>query len=281
MRVLVTGSGGQLGQALRGRLADGHDVIWTDLDDLDVRDLAAIRELLAETGPDTVVHLAAMTQVDQCEQQPQRAYEVNALGTRYLAIAAREVDAELLMISTDYVFDGRSGRPYQEYDDPNPLNAYGRSKLHGERAVQALTPKHYIVRTSGLFGPGGMNFVEAILRAAREKKHLAVVADQVCRPTYAPHLAGAVAMIAGSGNYGVYHVASTGEVSWAAFARAILDQAGLSKVAVDEIQTAELARPAARPAYSVLDTRAFELTFGDALASWGEGLVDYLAGERK
>lgn len=280
MKVLVTGSGGQLGQALRERLGDGHEVIWTDLDELDVRDLPATRELLAESCPDAVLHLAAMTQVDQCEQQPQRAYEVNALGTRYLALAAREVGAELLMISTDYVFDGRAGRAYLEYDDPNPLNAYGRSKFHGERAVQALCPRHYIVRTSGLFGPGGPNFVEAILRAVREKKRLAVVADQVCRPTYADHLAGAVVQIAGSGNYGIYHVASAGETSWAHFARAILSEAGLTRVAVDDITTADLARPAARPAYSVLDTRAFELTFGDALASWRDGLAEYLAGER-
>ena len=277
MKLLVTGAEGQLGRALRASLGAGYDVIWTDLDELDVRDLAGLRDVLAQAGPDVVIHLAAMTQVDACEQQPERAYEVNALGSRFLALAAREIDAELLMISTDYVFGGGARRPYLEYDDPDPINSYGRSKMHGERAVMMLTPKHYVVRTSGLFAPGGANFVTAIERAGRQKPRIEVVADQVCRPTFAAHLADAVAMLAGSGNYGIYHVASAGETSWAEFARAILAEAGLERVTVAEISSDQLNRPARRPAYSVLDTRAFELTFGHALPSWREGLAQYFA----
>lgn len=278
MRLLVTGANGQLGQALRTCLEPRHEVVWTDLDDLDVRDLAGVRGVIGEHRPQGILHLAATTQVDACEARPEATYEVNALGARYVALAAAEAGAELIFISTDYVFDGRATRPYLEYDDCDPLNAYGRSKLYGERAVAALLPRHYIVRTSGLFGPGGRNFVEAILTARKRGNPLRVVRDQVCRPTYAPHLAEALRRMVGSGNYGTYHVASTGETSWFDLARAVLSAAGHDPDAVEPITSGQLQRPARRPAYSALDTRAYELTFGQALPNWMEGLRAYLAG---
>jgi dTDP-4-dehydrorhamnose reductase len=277
MRILVTGANGQLGQALRAALEPRHDVMWTDLEDLDVRDLAGVRGFVGEQRPEAVLHLAATTQVDACEARPEATYEVNALGARYVALAAAEAGAEMVFISTDYVFNGRAGRAYLEYDDCDPLNVYGHSKLYGERAVTTLLARHYVVRTSGLFGPGGRNFVMAILAARARGEHLRVVRDQICRPTYAEHLAEAIRRIVGSGNYGTYHVASTGEASWFEIARTILAEAGFAAYEVEPIASSELARPAQRPAYSVLDTRAYELTFGHALPNWKEGLRAYLA----
>ncbi len=276
MKILVTGADGQLGQALREVLEPRHDVLWTDLGDLDVRDLVGVRAFVAEARPEAILHLAATTQVDACERHPETAYEVNALGARFMALAAREVDAEMTLISTDYVFDGRATEPYQEYDQPGPLNAYGRSKLHGERAVAAVLPRHTIVRTSGLFGRGGQNFVAAILAAHGRGERLRVVHDQVCRPTYAAHLAQALGRMVGSGNYGTFHVASAGETSWHAFACAILESAGHDPGGIEAIGSDRLERSARRPAYSVLSTRAYELTFGQVLPNWKEGLRDYL-----
>ena len=277
MKILVTGAGGQLGHALHEVLPARHEVLWTDLEDLDVRDLAALRTFMAAERPAAVLHLAAVTHVDACETQADRAYEVNALGTRFVALAAREVDAEVLFVSTDYVFDGCSRRPYEEYDEPAPLNVYGRTKLQGERALAMLVGRHYIVRTSGLFGEGGNNFVATILKAQQHQPTLQVVVDQVCRPTYAGHLAEAIAQIIGSGNDGAYHVASAGEASWFEFTRVILEKAGHGPWGVEPISSEELGRPARRPAYSVLGTRAYEYTFGHVLPSWEDGLEAYLA----
>jgi len=276
MRILVTGADGQLGAALRPQLESRHDIVWTDRDDLDVRDLAGVRAGLLAQRPELILHLAAWTQVDACEQHPDRAYEVNALGTRYVALAAREIGARVLLVSTDYVFDGELGRPYREYDNPAPLNVYGWSKLNAERILAALVPEHIIVRTSGLFGSGGANFPEAILRAAAGEGRLRVVDDQVCRPTYAPHLAEALAAIVAAPQPGSYHVASAGETSWCAFAREILSAAGGDPKRVEPVSSAAWGRPARRPRQSVLDTHAFEMTCGHVLPHWREGLGDFL-----
>ncbi|MFH1144043.1 MAG: dTDP-4-dehydrorhamnose reductase [Candidatus Eisenbacteria bacterium] len=277
MKILVTGAAGQLGQALRSVLEPRHAVSWTDRDELDVRDLAALRAWVREQRPEAIVHLAARTDVDGCEGQGEIAFEINSLGTRYAALAARESGARLVFLSSDYVFDGAQARPYLEYDDPHPLNVYGWSKVHGERAVRELAGDHFIVRTSGLFACGGCNFPEAILRAAGEGRAIEVVDDQICRPTYAPHLAEAVGMLLESTCFGTYHVASAGATSWCDFARAILSEAGLDPSLVRPIPSGRLGRPARRPAQSVLDTRAFELTFGRVLPSWREGLGEFFA----
>ncbi len=276
MRILVTGANGQLGHALRAALEPRHEVTWTDLEELDVRDLAAVRGLMGAERPQAVLHLAATTQVDACEARPEATHEINALGARYVAIAAAEAGAEMVFISTDYVFNGRAGRPYLEYDDCDPLNVYGLSKLHGERVVAAILPRHYVVRTSGLFGPGGRNFIAAILAACGRGEPLRVVRDQICRPTYAEHLAEAIRRLVGSGAYGTYHVASAGEASWYEVARTVLAQAGQAACPIEPISSQDLGRPARRPPYSVLDTRAYELTFGHALPNWKDGLRAYL-----
>jgi dTDP-4-dehydrorhamnose reductase len=275
MKILITGAEGQLGRQLCDTLDNQHDLLATDLEELDVRDLSQIRQAMDEWRPDCVVHLAAMTQVDLCEAQAERAFDINALGSQYLALAAADVGAEMVTISTDYVFDGLCNRPYQPYDTPAPLNIYGWSKLHGERAVRDLLPRHYILRTSGLFGSGGTNFVSAILGKKRTGERFSVVADQRCRPTYAGHLAESICRVIGSGNYGLYHVASAGETTWFEFARAIVEQAGGDPEMISPTAATELALPAKRPLYSVLDTRSFENTFGYLLPPWQNGLDDY------
>jgi len=277
MRILVTGAAGQLGQALRGVLEPRHEVAWTDREELDVRDLSAVRAFVREQRPAAIVHLAALTDVDGCERHPEIAFEVNSLGGRYTALAAREAGARLLLVSSDYVFDGRLERPYREYDNPDPVNVYGWSKLHAERALRELGGDSVIVRTSGLFGAGGRNFPEAILQATRSGAAVEVVRDQICRPTYAPHLAAAIGLMLEARNPGTYHVASAGEASWFEFARAVVAAAGRDPALVIPITSDRLGRPARRPAQSVLDTRAYELTFGQVLPSWSEGLAEFLA----
>jgi dTDP-4-dehydrorhamnose reductase len=280
MRILVTGAAGQLGRALRPALEPRHAVTWTDLPQLDVCDEDALRAAARAGRPEAILHLAAWTDVDACEADPARASRINAQGTRHAAGAAAEVGARLVFLSTDYVFDGRLARPYREDDAPNPLNAYGRSKLEGEAAVTELAPRHRIVRTSGLFGPGGANFPGAILRARARDGRVRVVADQTCRPTFAAHLAAALASIVEDEGDGVLHVASTGATSWFEFARAVLLAAGDDPSAVEPIASVALGRRAHRPANSVLDTRAYEAAFG-RLPHWSEGLPAFLAAWRE
>jgi dTDP-4-dehydrorhamnose reductase len=280
MKILVTGADGQLGQALRPVLEPRHKVRWTDLHDLDVCDAADTLAAVRESRPEVILHLAAWTDVDACEAEPERALRVNALGTRHVAQAAAVVGARVVFLSTDYVFDGRLARPYRESDAPNPLNVYGRSKLEGEAAVRSLAARYRIVRTSGLFGPGGRNFPAAILRARARDGRVRVVTDQVCRPTYTGHLVEALAAIVETEADGVLHVASEGATSWYEFARAILRAAGADETAVEPITSAALARPARRPENSVLATQAYETGYGCRLPHWAEGLSEFLAAWR-
>lgn len=277
MKILVTGADGQLGRALRDALDPNHEIVWTDRGELDINDPAALRAATRSFRPDAIMHLAALTQVDDCERDPEAAFTTNTLGTRHVAQLARELSARLFFISSDYVFDGCLGRAYQEYDTPMPLNVYGWTKLHGERAVAALVSNHVIVRTSGLFGQGGTNFVAAVLAARERDGRVRVVNDQVCRPTYAGDLAGAIARMLAGGACGTYHVASAGPVSWFEFAQAALQAAGSDPAAVIPISSRELDRPARRPAYSVLDTRAYEAVFGMTLPHWRAGLARCVA----
>lgn len=280
MRILVTGADGQLGRALRPALEPRHAVRWTDLDDLDVCDAASVRAGVRAADPEVILHLAAWTDVDGCEAEPETAFRMNALGTHHVAQAAAEIGARLVFLSTDYVFDGLAERPYREDDAPNAINVYGRSKLDAERTVQRLVAPYRIVRTSGLFGAGERNFPAAILRAYARDGRVSVVTDQVCRPTYAGHLADALAEILGADGSGILHVASAGATSWFEFARAVLQASGADPRAVEPIRSEALGRPARRPANSVLDTTAYERAFGHPLPPWSEGLTAYLAARR-
>ncbi|MEB3328031.1 MAG: dTDP-4-dehydrorhamnose reductase [Candidatus Sericytochromatia bacterium] len=276
-KVLVTGAGGMLAADLVPALvAGGHEVVAARRADLDVTAPAAVRELLAQTRPDVVVHAAAYTRVDDAEADPDAAHRVNATGTALVAEASRAVGASMLFVSTDYVFDGRSDQPYGVEADPAPLSAYGRSKLAGEEAVRETLATHWIVRTSWLYGRGGPNFVDTMRRLARQQPTLRVVADQVGSPTWTVHLARALVALLASGHHGTYHAAGRGHCSWHGLASRVVALEGLA-TPVEAITTAELPRPAARPAWSVLDTASLRQAGVPALAPWEEGLAAYLA----
>lgn len=256
MRILITGAGGQVGVDLVhafGAAPAGHQVHGFDRDRLDVVDGMAVREVFADVEPDVVVHGAAWTAVDACESDPQRAEAVNARATRHVVQAAHAVGARVLYLSTDYVFDGTKGSPYVEDDQPNPVSVYGRTKLAGE---QAMGPADTVVRTSWVCGRHGANMVKTILRLAEDHERLAFVDDQRGHPTFAEDLAQAIVGLVEGGHAGTFHVTNQGATTWFGFARAVLEAAGDDPDRVDPITTAQMPRPAPRPANSVLENRA-------------------------
>jgi dTDP-4-dehydrorhamnose reductase len=258
MRVLITGAGGQLGRELVEAFAD-HDTIACTRETLDVTDRDQVLQVVDHLRPDAIVHAAAWTDVDGCETEPDRALEVNALGTRYLAGAARMVDARICYVSTDYVFDGRSGRPYSEWDQTNPLSSYGRSKLGGERELSA---DDTIVRTSWVCGKHGKNFVKTVLDRAVRGLELKVVKDQHGCFTLADDLAVTIRHLVVDRRPGIFHVTNQGPTTWYRLACDTLIAAGLELTPVQPISTSDLRppRPAPRPAYSVLDNAALRLS---------------------
>jgi dTDP-4-dehydrorhamnose reductase len=261
VKVLVTGAGGQLGWDVAAVCsAAGDEVIAASRSDLDVGDRDAIYQAVLSLAPDVVVHAGAWTAVDACEGDPDRAYRVNALGTRWVADASRRAGAYLCYVSTDYVFDGTKSGPYVEWDATNPQSIYGRSKLGGEHEVAALAPGASIVRTSWVCGEHGHNMVKTVLGLA-DRPSLAFVDDQRGCPTFTADLAVAIRRLAAARIPGTFHVTNQGEVSWYEFVRAILSAAGLDPAKVRPITTADLdpPRPAPRPANSVLDNAALRL----------------------
>lgn len=276
MKILVTGAGGMLGADLVARLSGGHEVIGVTRQEYDVTDETGVRAFTAEARPDWVIHCAAFTNVDGCEKEPDKAYRVNAEGTRNVARACWGAGARLLCVSTDYVYDGSKGEPYVETDPVRPLNVYGSSKLKGEQEALKALPEALIVRTSWLFGKNGPNFVKAVLSQAGIKPRLSVVADQVGNPTYTPDLAGGLARLVEAGASGVVHVSNSGQCSWFEYAKKILEMSGAKGTEVEPISTAELGRPALRPAYSVLSNEKYNSITGHRLRDWQEALAEYL-----
>jgi dTDP-4-dehydrorhamnose reductase len=278
--VLVTGAAGQLGQALCRRL--GSRLAWAGgRAELDVRDADAVRRLVGAVRPDVVVNASAYNKVDAAETEPGEALAVNAEAPLHLARAAREVGALMVHVSTDYVFDGRASEPYREEDAPNPVSAYGVSKLAGELLVATATPNWLVVRTSAVFGAGGSkakggSFVERILARARAGEPLRVVADQVFSPTYAPDLAGGILALLEARARGLVHVTNQGSCTWNEMAAAALDIAGLH-VPVQAIRTEVLGAPARRPAYSVLGNARYSGLGLTPLRPWREALREMLA----
>jgi dTDP-4-dehydrorhamnose reductase len=271
-RLLVTGAGGMLGSDVV-RIA-GPDAVGMARSDLDVTDADAVRRAFEETRPDVVINCAAWTDVDGAEAHEAAATALNGRAAGIVAAAACEVGAAIVHPSTDYVFDGASERPYVESDSVAPQSAYGRSKLAGEEAVAAANERHFVVRTSWLFGTHGKNFVETMLGLGRERDELKVVDDQIGRPTYTGHLAEALVELAGTDAYGIHHIAGGGEpCSWFGFATAIFGNADVD-VRVEPCTTEEFPRPAQRPAYSVLDS---ERPDPIRLPDWRSGLAAYLS----
>jgi dTDP-4-dehydrorhamnose reductase len=252
----------------------GHRVIGLTRADLDITDGAWVDEVVSGSRPEVVVNCAAWTDVDGAEDHEPEATRVNSEAAGVAAAAAASVGAKVLYPSTDYVFDGRKRSPYLESDVTSPLSAYGRSKLSGETSVQVANERHFIVRSSWLYGVGGRNFVETMLALAEaDQPEVLVVSDQVGCPTYTAHLAAAIAALIDGDAYGIHHVAGGGSCSWYEFAQEIFDQSGV-ECRVMAATTDMLERKAPRPAYSVLGTDRRD---APALPSWREGLAAYLA----
>lgn len=279
LRVLVTGSGGQLGRALVARLGD-RVALAADRAALDVADAAAVSRVVREARPDLVLNAAAYNDVDGAESEREHAFAVNGLGPANLARACQEAGARLVHVSTDYVFDGAQSCPYREDDAPNPLSVYGTSKLAGERAVLEAGCPRLLIRTSGVFGAGGSrvkggSFVDRIMVRARSGQPLSVVCDQVFSPTYAEDLASALLALVEQGAEGLVHVTNSGSCSWHGLAEAALRLAGIS-VPVVEIRAEQLARPARRPAFSVLANVRYRALGLASLRPWHEALSESL-----
>lgn len=274
MRLLVAGAAGMLGRdVMDAATARGDDCVGLAHADLDVTDGAAVAAAVREIAPEAIINCAAWTAVDGAEQDEVSAFAVNAHGAGNLARAAVEVGARLVQVSSDYVFDGAATVPYLESDRTAPQTAYGRTKLAGEHAVLATSTAHAVVRSSWLFGVHGRNFVATMLaQADAGRRDVSVVTDQIGCPTFTGHLAVRLLEHAASGRGGIFHAAAAGWCSWNEFAREIFAAAGIDMVVLDTTSD-ELARPAQRPAWSVLGTERS----GSVLPPWREGLAAYLA----
>src|SRR3954470_22818719 len=274
MKLLVTGAAGMLSRdVLLAAGNAGHDVVGYGRAELDVTSAEVLRRKFDLERPDVVINCAAWTQVDGAEEAEEQAFAVNGKGAGNVAAAAAEIEARILHVSTDYVFDGAKGGAYVESDQPAPLSAYGRTKLAGEEATAAANKRHFVVRSSWLFGIGGSNFVETMLRLASTQNEVLVVRDQVGSPTYTWHLAyGIVRLIEGI-EFGIHHMAAAGSCSWYDFAREIFEQAKV-ECRVLSGTTEMLGRPAPRPAYSALTSQREHAI---ELPSWRDGLAAYLS----
>ncbi len=274
MRVLITGAGGQLGRDLHIHCeAQGDEVIPGTHATLDVGDRDAVYQAITGVRPDVVLHAGAYTAVDACETEVETAYRVNALGTRWVADAARRVGAYLCYVSTDYVFDGTKEDPYVEWDRTNPQSVYGRSKWGGEQEVAAHAPGASVVRTSWVCGEHGRNMVRTVLSLA-DRPELAFVDDQRGHPSFTADLAVGIRRLAAARMPGVFHMTNQGDVSWYEFVRDVLAAAGHDPAKVRPIKTDELdpPRPAPRPANSVLDNAALRLAGEPLLPHYRESL---------
>jgi dTDP-4-dehydrorhamnose reductase len=279
-RILVIGAKGMLGTDLVQELRSSFpkdEVFGWDIDEIDITEENNTVARIQSVQPGIVINVAAYTDVDGCELHEEQAFAVNAEGMRHVALGARRCGAKVVYLSTDYIFDGKKGKPYLEDDPPHPLSVYGRSKLKGEQYVQKLVKDALIVRTQWLYGRHGNSFVASILRQAREKEVLSVVDDQIGSPTYTIDLSKALSLLIERNAHGIFHVANSDLCTWYTYAQNILKLSGIRGVKVLPISSKELSRPAARPAYSVLDTQKLKGEVGMTLRPWFEALQDYLS----
>jgi dTDP-4-dehydrorhamnose reductase len=279
MTTVLIGANGQLGSELREAFKD-HDLVALTHADLELTDRAQVRETVRKYQPSLILNTAAYHRVDECEEYPERAFAVNAIAVRDLAIATREIGAVLVHFSTDYVFDGRQPRPYRETDPPGPLSVYATSKLAGEYFVRATLERYFVVRTCGLYGLAGSsgkggNFAETMLRLAREGREIRVVGDQVLTPTSAKELARKVRQVVETDAYGLYHITNSGECSWYQFAAAIFELSGI-RPGLSQTTSGAYGARATRPAYSVLENANLRSLGLDHLSYWRDALKEYL-----
>jgi dTDP-4-dehydrorhamnose reductase len=273
MRIAITGANGQLGRAFQTALGRDHTIVALGHADLELGRPDCVEQLVA-TRADLVIHPAAYTNVDGCARDPALAYRVNGLGTQYVALACRQLGAPLVYVSTNEVFDGAATTPYLEYDQARPINAYGRSKWAGEQVVRELLDRFYIVRAAWLFG-GERNFVRTVLRLAAERDSLAMVADEIGNPTYAPDVAEAVARLIQLPFYGTYHLVNEGIASRYDFAAAILRLSGRQQLALRPIKLSDYTRDSLVPAYTPLHNIA-AAALDIRLRPWPEALEEYI-----
>ena len=274
-KLLITGCGGQLGHALnREYKNEPAEIINTDTEQLDITDLDAVMKFVRAEQPDVIMNCGAMSAVDLCETEYEKAFCVNALGPRNLSIAARETGAKLFQISTDYVFSGETDRPYTETDIPGPQSVYGSTKLAGEQYVRDFAERYFIIRTAWMYGEG-KNFVGTMLRLAESNDRVRVVGDQTGTPTSAEELAKMMHVLEPTENYGIFHGTCEGECSWAEFAETIFKKAKKT-TAVEHISTEEFGAPAKRPAYSVLDNQMLRMTTDFRMKDWQDALSVYM-----
>jgi dTDP-4-dehydrorhamnose reductase len=284
MKILITGSMGQLGSQIINILKKGAseigevpkelknaDVIGKSSQELDITSFDKVNSIIREVKPDVVINAAAYTNVDQCETNQEKAFKVNATGAKNLAMACENIDAKLVHISTDYVFSGEGNKPFKETDEASPQSVYGRSKSMGDNFVREFSSKYFIVRPSWVYGYNGKNFVYTILRAAKQGKDLRVVNDQRGNPTNVEDLAHHILKLIVTEEYGIYHCSGHGECSWYDFACKIVELAKIH-CKINPCTTAEYPSPTKRPAYSALDNGKLSRTVGDEMRNWEDAL---------
>ncbi len=276
MKILVTGCNGQLGRAVNEQYAGNENVelINTDVDQLDITNVDDVLKMVRGVKPDVILNCAAHTNVNLCESQQDLAYRINAIGPRNLSIAAADVDAKMVQVSTDYVFAGDGNRPYTEFDPTDPQSMYGATKLAGEQFVQQLAKRCFIIRTAWLYGDG-KNFVKTMLQLSENNDKVRVVGDQLGTPTSAAELARMIKYLIPTDNYGIFHGTCEGVCSWADFTKEIFRLAG-KKTEVEYITTDEFPTPAKRPAYSVLENYMLKLTTDYSFAQWEDAIAEYM-----
>jgi dTDP-4-dehydrorhamnose reductase len=282
MRVAVVGANGQLGSDVIELFRErGSEVFPLTHSDLELANAESVATCLKAISPTVVVNTAAMHHVEQCEQQPEKAFAVNAIGVRNLAVVTKELGAVVIHVSTDYVFDGMKGQPYVEEDTPVPLNVYGNSKLSGEQFMRTLNDKHFVLRVSAIYGKqpcrakGGKNFVELMLKLGRERGMVRVVDSEFVSPTPTAQIAAQIYELSGCDAYGLYHGTAEGSCSWYGFAREIFKAANLT-VDVQIAGPNEFPAKVPRPKYSVLENRGLKRLGLNRFNDWRDGLQQYL-----
>jgi dTDP-4-dehydrorhamnose reductase len=282
MKVAVIGGNGQLGSDVVRAFADrGDDALSLTHADIELANLGSVVKCLQSMAPAVVVNTAAMHHVEQCEEQPEKAFAVNAIGSRNLAVVTRDLGGVLIHVSTDYVFDGHKGEPYMEEDAPLPLNVYGNSKLSGEGFVRTLNPQHFVLRTSAIYGKqpcrakGGRNFVELMLKLGRERGMVRVVDSEVVSPTPTAQIAAQIYKLSRCESYGLYHGTAEGHCSWYEFALEIFKASNM-QVDVQIAGPNEFPAKVPRPKYSVLENRGLKRLGLNCFTDWREGLQQYL-----
>lgn len=275
MKVLVTGANGQLGYDVI-KLLDSEciEFLGTDRESLDITNEEQVTRVICDYNPDVVIHCAAYTAVDKAEDEKELCYAINVLGTRYIAEVCRDINAKMVYISTDYVFDGEGDNPFEVTDKPNPINYYGKTKYEGELEVQKFLDKYFVVRISWVFGSNGNNFVKTMLRLGQERDEISVVADQIGSPTYTRDIAKLLVEMIETDKYGIYHATNEGYCSWYDFACEIFEQAGYN-IKVNPMKTDDYPTRARRPKNSRMNKDSIENHFY-ILRNYKEALFDFL-----